>query len=146
VVDVIDRTFGLLDRVFCLTFHVFCKALGLTIKIMASLTSFYRPWGALGPTPPETFNVFLVTIAKQAKRVPIPDRIITDIIIEIEARFEPHRIFAQEAASSGIIVSSPVIQKPSFRIELTSSVSKGLHKRPGDGRGVPERVEYVTLI
>jgi hypothetical protein len=95
VVDVIGRNSGPLDRICCLTFHVFCKALGLAIKIMASLTSFYRPWGPLGPTPSEALNVFLVTIAKQAERVPISDRIITDIIIEVEPCFKPHRILAR---------------------------------------------------
>jgi hypothetical protein len=73
---------------------------------MSSLASFDRPWGALGPTPPETLNVFLVTIAKQAERIPIFDRIVTNIGVEIEAGFEPHRILAQEAASDGMQANS----------------------------------------
>jgi hypothetical protein len=60
----------------------------------------------------------------QAEGIAVGDWIVIRVGIKIISTTEADRVFAQESSLRGIVVSSPVIVEPGFRIKLAGCVAE----------------------
>jgi len=68
------------------------------------------------------------------------DRTVCYISVEIDAAIERDRVFAEEPARVGIVVSGPVVIQPGFRVELAGRVLQRIGERASGSGQLSEGV------